>query len=237
MIWWDPRLLKLGLKPSIGLAQEKILTEDTEGRAAAAKAQWESWRSRRSEIIEHGKQPSRTVQSATEYARSAVDISGSDEIEIVDAHWDGPRPGGARFGTLVHALLATVDLNAERRDVAEYAEIHARLLGGSAAERDAAVEVVTAALSHALLRRAAAANAQGLCRREAAIITRLEDETLIESVADLVFREADQWVVVDFKTDRELGAHETRYRRQVALYLRGISQATESRTQGYLLLV
>jgi ATP-dependent helicase/nuclease subunit A len=237
VVWWDPSLLKLGLKPSIGLAQEKILTEDTEGRAAAARDQWESWRARRSEIVEHGEKPSRIVQSATERARSAVEVPGSGEIELVDARWDGPRPGGARFGTLVHALLATVDLNAGRKDVGAHAEIHARLLGASDAERDAAVDVATSALAQPLLRRAAAASAQGLCRREAAIVARLEDETLVECIADLAFREADEWLVVDFKTDGELGAREQRYRRQVALYMRGISEATGSHARGHVLLV
>ena len=237
VVWWDPKLLKLGLKPSIGLAQEKILTEDTEGRAAAAKAQWESWRARRAEIIERGEMPSRVVQSATERARSADDALGSDEIEIVDARSDGPRPGGSRFGTLVHAILAAVDLSAERKDVAAHTEIHARLLGASDEERDAAVEVATSALGHSLLRRAAAAGAKGLCRREAAIVTRLEDETLVECIADLAFREADGWVVVDFKTDSELSAHEGRYRRQVALYVRGIAEATSTKARGHLLLL
>lgn len=237
VVWWDPKLLKLGLKPSIGLAQEKILAEDTEGRAAAAKAQWECWCSRRSAILELGEKPSRIVETATEHARSGVDVPGSGDVEIVDARWDGPRPGGARFGTMVHALLSTVDLNAERGDVAAHAEIHARLLGASDEERDAAVEVATSALAHPLMRRAAAAGATGLCRREAAIVTRLEDESLVECIADLAFREADAWVVVDFKTDSELGAHEGRYRRQVALYVRGIAEATSAKARGHLLLV
>lgn len=237
VIWWDPNLLELGLKPSIGLAQEKILTEDSEGRAAAAKAQWESWRTRRAEIISHGEEPSRTVQSATERARSTGAVPGSDDIEIIDARWGGSRPGGARFGTLVHALLAAVDLNAERSEIAAYAEIHARLLGASDAERDSAVEVAAAALAHPLLRRAAAASAQGACRREAAIVARLEDETLVECIADLTFRDADEWIVVDFKTDGELGPQEQRYRRQVALYVRGIAEATSEKARGHLLLL
>jgi ATP-dependent helicase/nuclease subunit A len=237
VIWWDPRPLKLGLKPTIGLAQEKILTEDTEGRAAAARAHFESWRAGREQNIERGSKPTRTIETATERARSAAPIEGPDDITIVDARWQGARPGGARFGTLVHAVLATVDLAGDRKAVAAHAEIHARLLGAVDAERDAAVDVVTAALMQPLLRRAAAANAQRKCRRETAIVTRLEDGTLIESVADLAFSEADEWIVVDFKTDGELGAHEPRYRRQVALYVRGVSEATSSTARGHLLLL
>ena len=57
------------------------------------------------------------------------------------------------------------------------------------------------------------------------------------SIADLAFREAEEWLVVDFKTDGELGAHEQRYRRQVALCVRGISEATGSHAGGRVLLV
>jgi hypothetical protein len=237
VIWWDPRPMKLGLKPSIGLAQEKILAEDTEGRATAVRAHFEAWRARRAQMIEHGRHSSCTIQTATERARSAAPIPGSEDITLVDARWQGPRPGGARFGTLVHAVLATVDLAGERNAVAAHAEIHSRLLGASDEERDAAIEVVAGALSHPLLQRAASTSAQHQCRRETAIITRLEDNTLIECVADLAFNEADEWIVVDFKTDGELGAHEQRYRRQVALYVRGISEATSTAARGHLMML
>jgi len=237
VVWWDPRPLKLGLKPSIGLAQEKILTEDTEGRAASARAHFEFWRTSREQTLERGSAPSRTIETATERARSAQAISGSDEIAIVDARWQGTRSGGARFGTLVHAVLASVDLAGDREAVAAHAEIHARLLGASDEERDATVEVVVAALAQPLLRRAAAASAAHRCRRETAIVARLEDGTLIECVADLAFSEVNDWIVVDFKTDGELGAHEQRYRRQVALYVRGISEATSANTCGHLMLL
>jgi ATP-dependent helicase/nuclease subunit A len=237
VIWWDPRPLKLGLKPSIGLAQEKILAEDTEGRATAARAHFESWRASRAQMTERGSVPSRTIETATDRARSGVVVAGSDDITIVDARWHGARPGGTRFGTLVHAVLATVDLSGDREAVAAHAEIHTRLLGASDEERDAAVEVVTAALAQPLLRRAAAANAEQRCRRETAIVARLADGTLIECVADLAFSEANEWIVVDFKTDGELGGHEQRYRRQVALYVRGISEATSGQVRGHLMLV
>ena len=68
-------------------------------------------------------------------------------------------------------------------------------------------------------------------------MTRLEDGILVECVADLAFSEADEWIVVDFKTDSELGAHEQRYRRQAALYVRGISEATSANARGYLMLL
>jgi ATP-dependent exoDNAse (exonuclease V) beta subunit len=108
-------------------------------------------------------------------------------------------------------------------------------LGASDEEREAAIKLVTAALAQPLLKRAAAAVGRGGCRRETAIVARLEDETLIECVADLAFQETEGWIIVDFKTDFELELHEERYRRQVALYVQGISEATSTKARGHLL--
>jgi ATP-dependent exoDNAse (exonuclease V) beta subunit len=84
-----------------------------------------------------------------------------------------------------------------------------------------------------LLRRAAKA---ATCRRESSVVLRLDTGTLLEAIADLAFEEADGWVVVDFKTDAGVGARaEAQYRRQVALYARGISEATAKPARGYLL--
>ena len=60
---------------------------------------------------------------------------------------------------------------------------------------------------------------------------------LVECVADLAFRDADEWIVVDFKTDAELGQRVDSYRRQVALYVRGIAEATSAPARGHLLRV
>ncbi len=239
VVWWDPRspLLKLGLKPSIGIRQEKILIDSPEGRAAQAKAEWEAWRAGRAQIIARGSVPSRTVETATERARSAAPVTGAEQVTVVDARWQGARSSGARFGTLVHSILATVDLAGTRESVAEHARIHARLLGALDEEQEAAIEVVAGALAHPILKRAAAAMRRGDCRRETAIVARLEDEALIECVADLAFQEAEEWIVVDFKTDLEIELHEERYRRQVALYVQGISEATSKQTRGHLLRI
>jgi ATP-dependent exoDNAse (exonuclease V) beta subunit len=82
-----------------------------------------------------------------------------------------------------------------------------------------------------------AASARGLCRRETAIVARLGNRALVECVADLAFSEAGEWIVVEFKTDGELGAHEQRYRRQLALYVGGISDATSLPARGQLMLL
>jgi ATP-dependent helicase/nuclease subunit A len=66
----------------------------------------------------------------------------------------------------------------------------------------------------------------------------LPDGTLVEGVVDLAFEERGGWIVVDYKTDREIAAAgEERYRRQLALYASAIAQATGSRAAGILLRV
>lgn len=69
--------------------------------------------------------------------------------------------------------------------------------------------------------------------------------TLVEGVADLVFRAhaGGAWTVLDFKTDSrvprdpEFQASQARYRRQVGLYVRAVERATGQPARGVLLYV
>ena len=64
-----------------------------------------------------------------------------------------------------------------------------------------------------------------------------EDGTLAEGVVDLAFREDGAWIVIDFKTDRELAAAQTTYEAQVRLYARAVAAATGESARGVLLRV
>ena len=89
-----------------------------------------------------------------------------------------------------------------------------------------------------MLRRAAAAEA---LRRETPLLLRREDGSLLEGVVDLAFREAGaagaRWVVIDFKTDRELGEQRATYAEQLRLYARAIAAATGEPVEPILLSV
>ena len=75
-----------------------------------------------------------------------------------------------------------------------------------------------------------------MCRREVPVTLSDGDDAIIEGVADLVFEEAGAWVVVEFKTDVEIGKLGLeRYRRQVGLYVAAIARATGKDTRGVLL--
>ncbi len=236
VVWWDPAVLALGARASIGLAQTRILEVDDQGRSDVALARYEEWRAERAARIGRGTTPTRNVQAATEWVQDTVPDPAAAGVQVLNARWPGERPQGRAFGTLVHVVMSVVGLDDDRAAIASHAEVQARLLAASAADRDAAVHVVSAALAHPLLRRAAAAG-PGRCRREAALVGRLGDGTLLESVADLAFEEDEGWTVVDFKTDAELGARLELYRRQVALYATAVAEATGRPARGFLLAV
>ena len=66
---------------------------------------------------------------------------------------------------------------------------------------------------------------------------RLLDGTLAEGVADLAFREAGRWTVIDFKTDRELAERSAIYEQQVRLYATAVARATGEPSDAVLLRV
>src|SRR5207247_1305463 len=118
----------------------------------------------------------------------------------------------------------------------DLAAVKARALGLSSEDASAAAAVVERLLTHDVLRRARAADARGACRRETPVSCTMPDGTLVEGIVDRAFEEAGEWTVVDYKTDREIAADgEDRYRRQVALYVFAIAQATARPARGILM--
>jgi len=154
------------------------------------------------------------------------------ELMVVQGR-DGARPRGNRFGSLVHAVLAEVDLRASADGIERVARAQGRLAGATAEEVAGAAAAAQAALSHPLLSRAAAA---AECRREEPVVHLLPDGTLLEGVVDLAFRDHSGWTVVDFKTDAhpEAQAH---YSAQLRLYCAAIEAATGVPAQAVLLAV
>jgi ATP-dependent exoDNAse (exonuclease V) beta subunit len=175
----------------------------------------------------------------------------TDEVSLLEVALErAGRPHGRRFGTLVHALLAAVRLDADGDAVRATASAQGRLVGATPEEVEAAALAARAALAHPLLRAAAAAEARGELRREVPVILRLEDGSLAEGVIDLAFRTSDDearsgrgragagiWSVVDFKTDQELGPRRAQYAAQVRLYARSVAEATGEPARGVLLTV
>jgi ATP-dependent exoDNAse (exonuclease V) beta subunit len=226
----------------VPLRQQRILEPDPDGTAAAAsEASYASWKTARDEILASASRPSLSVQTVTTLARAET-ASERVQVEIVTCPTSPERPGGRRFGVLVHALLAAVDLEASLEAVRTAAAIHGRLVDATDEEIEAAATTVKATLLHPIMRRAArgADNGGGL-RRETPVLLRRDDGTLAEGIVDLAFHEETAdftgWTVVDFKTGGEFEANKATYTAQVALYVEAIEKATKLPTRGILFVV
>ena len=168
--------------------------------------------------------------------RALTGSVAEDTVRIVDASAE-MRPGGARFGELVHGTLAAVPLDANPETIDGLVEVHARIVSATPEEAAAARATVGRVLAHDLLARARAADARGACRRETPVTCTLADGTLVEGIVDLAFEENGAWTIVDYKTDRELTSAEVIYRRQVALYASAIGGATGCPASAFLVRV
>jgi ATP-dependent exoDNAse (exonuclease V) beta subunit len=231
-VWWDPKVLGLDAQERVGLRQQRVLEADEGGAAAEGERVHAEWQGEREALLAAGARASCAVVPVTALAEERAAEAPSVRVESVAAR--GPRPGGRRFGTLVHAVLAEVDLRASPEEVARVAALQGRIVGASAEEVAAAGDAVVAALAHPVIARAAASAA---LRREVPVAFRQEDGRLAEGVVDLAFREADAWTVVDFKTDAELGPRRTTYAAQVRLYADAIARATGEPAAPLLLVV
>ena len=243
VVWWDPASLELDVEPQVGLRQTRILEADAEGKAADDSIRaHEQWQASRRATLERAARPAMAVSTATALAADAGAHLDIEAIELIEVSLErAARPGGKRFGSLVHAVLASIELHARRERISSVASIQGRLFGASAEEIQAAADAVAAALDHSLLRRAAQSERNGSLRRETPLTHRRPDGTLVEGIVDLAFFEDDAgrraWTVVDFKTDREIGAALATYRRQLGLYVEAIKAATGQPAHGVLLLV
>ena len=247
VVWWDPNssTLRLGVEAKFGIRQEQLLSKEAPAEVVERDlARYHAWRARRARTMSEGATPSVRVLTVTELATQLVAdqvpaatdgdrVDDGDDVEIVELVGDPDRPSGRRFGALVHAVLAVTPLDAVADTVGEFAALQGRILGATDAEVTAAGVVATATLAHPILERAR--RAVGACRRETPVTMQAEDGTLVEGVVDLAFRDDGTWVVVDFKTDRELEVALDVYRRQVQLYAQMVARATGEPASGVLM--
>jgi ATP-dependent exoDNAse (exonuclease V) beta subunit len=235
VVWWDPSALGLGKEEDAGVRQQRILAADEKGAAERGEREYRAWTTRRGEAISRGSKPTWRIAVVTEDREERVVPRVDLRVEHTSASRFG-RPHGTRFGALVHAVLAVVDLRANDDEVRRSARAVGRMLGSADDEIDAAIVATIAALAHPVL---AAARAAPEVRRESPVSHAIEDGTIIEGVLDLAYLEAGsgEWVVVDFKTDAEMGSRRADYERQVAMYAAAVAAATGARVRAVLLSV
>jgi hypothetical protein len=240
VVWWDPRALKLGAEAPLGIRRPELIVKDVAPAIVeSGLAAYNSWRERRQQALAVGAHSSVAVRTVTQSAKTAPEAAPDlklPPVEIVELPRAANRPSGARFGALVHAVLASVPLGGDPTAIQHLATIHGRILGAPAEEIDSAAAAVHTALAHPLLNQAREAANQGRCRREVPIAWR-DNGPLIEGVIDLAFEQAEGWTVIDFKTDEEFRGNEPAYRRQVAMYASAIMAANGAQVSALLMRV
>jgi ATP-dependent helicase/nuclease subunit A len=242
VVWWSPesQALTLGVQAPFGLRRDDLIVKDVQpeillhGRAA-----YDAWNTGRAADVEAASQPSIDVITATRGA-ATLEWPGLDEVPVtvLSSSPAARRPGGARFGSLVHALLADVPLGDEGSVALDrLCDAHGRILGATGDEVAAARDVVAAVLTQPLIQAAARAAREGQCYRETPVTYRLDSGLLVEGYVDLAFRDNGFVTVVDFKTDRELEGALERYQRQVALYAAAMGRTAGLPTRAFLMRV
>jgi ATP-dependent exoDNAse (exonuclease V) beta subunit len=245
VVWWDPSVLSLEVDEHGALRHQRILEVGSDRAGGTESEQdYTAWKNCRTDLLSKASRPSISVQTVTALASSSTSERFADrppvQIDKVERS-DPERPAGRRFGALVHAILASVDLTAPAEAIQSSAAISGKMVGATEEEVDAAVVAVRAALAHPLLRRAAASAKEKAIRRETPVVLPLDDGSLVEGVVDLAFWENGPefrgWTVVDFKTDREFALASERYIAQVTTYSAAVHEATGRPSRGVLLIV
>jgi ATP-dependent exoDNAse (exonuclease V) beta subunit len=234
-------MLHLDAASTFGLRRDDLIVKDGDMFAVEDRlAAYEAWSADRERLVADGATPALQVMTATawaaEAARAGIDdaIAAAAAIEVVQLTGVERRAKGPAFGSLVHAVLAIVPLDADDGTVDRMADVQGRILNSPSEDVRAAATVVREVLRHELMTRARGA---ARVRRETPVTWTQKDGTLIEGVLDLAFEEGAATVVVDFKTDHELSAGEARYRAQLQKYVDAVAAATGREARGVLFKV
>jgi ATP-dependent helicase/nuclease subunit A len=254
VVWWDPNVLDLERPSAGGAAQDDLLRADaTAQRDEAGLADYRAFNEARARILQSSATPTLRSRAITTAAGSGEELQADSSAfaaptasgsafaapigSVIDTQAERqPRPGGARFGTLVHGILAALDFGVPQPDLAGLARTLGRQLSASEAEIAGAQTLLRSALAHAFFERVRAAATRGELWREAPVTMRSADGELLDGVVDLLFREDERFVVVDFKTDATLG-NLSAYTRQLGLYAAALERALSARVESVLLRV
>jgi ATP-dependent helicase/nuclease subunit A len=239
VVWWDPRALVLDTPGLGGLRRDDLIAKDGDREGVERRmGEYRAWQSDRATAIARARVPSVVAHRATDLAREhAPRPAASADITTLDLPRPQGRPYGPAFGTLVHATLATVPLDADADAVGRIARTQGRILVADEASVEAAADAVVGVLAHPLLDRVRAAAAAGRCARECPILWRAPDGSLVEGTADVIFEDTDGLTVLDFKTDREPGELKEEYERQLGLYVAATAALRRRPARGVLVRV
>lgn len=238
VVFWDPHSLDLDKADEVGMRQQKILAADKEGVVASSSVdQHAAWADGQAKAVARASAPLLVTTTVTKRRTDALPkevLAVPVTVESAREEGGAERPRGARFGTLVHEMLATLPVDAGTKDIAAVAELCGRMLAATAPEVTAAAAAVAKTLGHPLLVRAKKADT---VFRETPLALRLEDGSIIEGACDLAFSDGEGLCVIDYKTDADISAHRDDYERQLRLYAAALARETGKPATGVLLLV
>src|ERR1019366_8060101 len=222
VVWFDPAVLGLQAGRTDGVENEDVL-KGTPEQAAEGLRLYQQWRDRRAARIARGSVPSFRTATAETLGRAAA---AGIRVETITLPVAPGRPGGRKFGRLVHDILQHAGGG---EDVDALAIIWGRRHGAGEFERAAAVEAARAALAHDAL----AVPADARRYRELPVMVRLEDGTLVDGRIDFAWSDGESWTVIEYKTDRR----EKRNVAQVEVYALALQRATGLPVRGIVLEV
>jgi ATP-dependent exoDNAse (exonuclease V) beta subunit len=190
---------------------------------AAALESRESWQKEQAEML-RGAKRERSVITATSTERLwerplTVEVTEGDGAIVATGAGD-PLP----LGDALHRVMELVDLtDPSNLETLVGAVAHESALGGREGEL---LELARACLASSTVKLAAASSA---CWREVPFGTADADDVLTFGRMDLLYREGDELVIVDYKTDTltdGVGAAVQGHRGQAEVYARAANAAT-----------
>src|SRR6185295_16162042 len=116
MVWWSPEpgVLDLKAEAPFGLRREDLIVKTVDPNVLRRyQHAYESWSAARRAAIEAAAQPSIAVMTATEAASLPLDAIVDIPVSVQTVAEGVERPGGTRFGSLVHAVLADMPLTGQ----------------------------------------------------------------------------------------------------------------------------
>jgi ATP-dependent helicase/nuclease subunit A len=242
VVWWspEPAVLALRAEAPFGLRRDDLIVKDVSPAVLRRRLDaYQTWKTERDLAITAALEPSIDVMTVSAAVLNEALTPIGLDIDVATEIVEGSlaRPGGRRFGSLVHALIADMPLaGVDVPVLARLASAHGRVLGADAAEVAAAADLVERLFTHPVLQAATLAARDGRCYREMPVTWRA-GAALIEGFVDLAYEDESGFVVVDFKTDREMDGAIDRYERQVRIYAAAIAAATGRSARGVLMRV
>jgi ATP-dependent helicase/nuclease subunit A len=164
-------------------------------------------------------------------------FSGTPEMETAQKR-------SVRLGTAFHEAMERADVFRVKGLDPLLRELGVRY-GLDAESSDKLREMMDRCLSSELMERARAASRSGRkILRELPYVRSMKDSTIEEGKIDLLFEEADGWIVVDYKTDWVSKENEGReaffkdkYSSQIREYVEALKSLSLQVNSAYLLLV